>query len=85
MLAAQVAGAKRQLSSLVISDAAYQELLSMPATERSLADAARVCMHEGLLQLKLENEALRLASQVSNICFLLCARRAHGLWKHARA
>jgi hypothetical protein len=64
VLSTQIASAKKQLDSLVVSDAGYQDLLSIPPEMRSLADEVRICMHEGLVQLKHENEALRLSSQV---------------------
>jgi peptidyl-tRNA hydrolase len=64
VLSSQIAHAKKQLDSLIISDARYQELLQTPANERTLADEVRVCMHEGLLHLKQENETLRLSAEV---------------------
>lgn len=64
MLSAQIDTVKRQLGALVISDARYAELQSLRPEQRSLADEVRLCMHDGLLQLRQENEALRVSAQV---------------------
>jgi hypothetical protein len=71
VLSAQIAKAKAQLASMIISDAAYQEVLSIPPERRSLADEVRMCMHESLLQLKQENETLRLSAQARHRCLCL--------------
>ena len=68
LLSHQIADAKQQLGTLLISDAGHLELLSIPPDRRSLADEVRICMHDGLAQLKKENEALRLSAQVCATC-----------------
>ena len=73
-LSHQIADAKEQLDALLISDASHLELLSIPPERRSLADEVRICMHDGLAQLKKENEALRISLQV-------CPYRSDGLFE----
>jgi hypothetical protein len=64
VLSGQIDDAKKQLGSLVISETAYQELQQLPQHRRSLADEVRLVTHEALLQLKQDNEALRVSLQV---------------------
>ena len=67
LLQQQVSDAKQQLRDVLISDAAYKELLAVPEAKRCLGDAVRVCLHEHLLQLKQDNEMLRLSAQVRSL------------------
>lgn len=73
VLQQQVSDAKGQLANIVISDAAYGELLSVPPEQRTLGDAVRVCVHENLLQLKKDNETLRRSGQARRSDSVTCA------------
>ena len=64
VLSQQIDTVKRQLGALAISDARCAELRSLRPEQRSLADEVRLCMHDGLAQLRDENEALRVSAQV---------------------
>lgn len=47
-----------------MSQSGYEKLKHTPAEGRSLADEVRLIMHEGMMQLREENEASQKAEQV---------------------
>eukprot|EP00892_Ulva_mutabilis_P012222 jgi/Ulvmu1/9372/UM050_0124.1 len=63
--ASEASLARVQLSTTSISDARYSELKQIPPDQRCMADEVKLAIHEGLQQLKQENEHLRLQVQTS--------------------